>query len=190
MRVLSRLLVLRYVSCLNAEPHEQGSQHRKDIRLDECDEELQQADAYREQDRADSDGKGSEQEDEAQERKYDDVSPRHIGKQTDAESERFCEQAENLDRHHDWPENRMHAPRKMGKILREALRANGGDLNHDERNHGESRGHSNVAGRRGPVRYQAEQIHHQDEKKRCQKVWDIPEAGRTNFSLFSIFRRT
>ncbi len=89
--------------------NEQGGEHRKNVGLDERDQELQEVDEQRKSNTHRSDGianTGTEdlrkREDEADEALQDNqVAGRQVGKQSDGQCDGLGKNAQDLDRHED-----------------------------------------------------------------------------------------
>ena len=129
-----------------------------------------------ERNRSDRDKIRPEDENQAQEGDDDDVSPQHVCEETHAESEGLREEPQNLDRYHDRPERPVYPPGQVRQVVPEPLGPDGGGLDHDKCDDGESRGDVDVPRGRGPPRDQSEQVHHEDEEKGRQEIRHVLQS--------------
>lgn len=92
----------------NGHSNEEGGEHREYVGLDEGNQQFQEVDEQRKCDahrrhavaRTGAEDVG-EREDEADEAQDDQVTRRHVGKQTDGERDGLGQDAQDFDRHQD-----------------------------------------------------------------------------------------
>src|SRR5687768_8400483 len=94
-----------------SDAYEHGGQHRKDVRLDERDEKLENVDEQRETDHHRDEHPGHERQ--SDQRKKNDVTSGHVCEQSHTQSEWLREQTKELDWHHDRPEPNRYAACKV-----------------------------------------------------------------------------
>lgn len=157
---------------------EQGRQHRKYIGLNEryqrIDHEHEQREEHRDYGRpAYHDGaKGSEDEDERDERQDNHVSSHHVGKETDHEGRRFGEDSEHLNERHDGQRElqpqRHIGPEGLFPILFGSLH-----VDHDKGTQGQHHGNGDVTrqvGATGEDDNQPQEVHQQDEEEYREQI--------------------
>jgi hypothetical protein len=108
------------------------------------------------------------------------VSAGHIGEQTNTESEGLREETEDLDGDHNRPKRPVDTTREMCEVMRKPLRLDGGYLDHEKCNDGESRRDHHIARRGCTKRHQADKIHRQNEEKCRQELGQIHQSPVTH----------
>src|SRR6267143_1666172 len=165
------------------QPDEHGREQRKDIGLQERDQQLEkhheqrEADGSADHDVADRRRRRPKYEDQAEQYEDHEVAGRHVRKEPQRQRERLDEFPDQLDRRHDDRHDdradALHARRHHHDRLEVAFRAEGakaGDLDREERGERERRGDGDVAGGGGTPRQQAEQVAVENEEEERQDV--------------------
>src|SRR6266576_931997 len=165
------------------QPDEHGREQRKDIGLQERDQQLEEQHEQRkahgsaDHDVADRRWRGAEHEDQAEQHQNHEVAGRHVRKEPQRKRERLDEFPDQLDgRHddrHDHGAEALHARRHHHDRLEVALRPEGpeaGDLDSEECGEREPRGDGDVAGGAGAPRQEAEQVAVENEEEERQDV--------------------
>src|SRR6266566_713496 len=171
------------------QPDEYGREQRKDIGLQERDQQLEKHHEQRERDGAGHDTVanhrrcGAEHEDQAEQHEDHEVTGRHVREKPQREGERLHDFPDQLDRRHDdchddGPDA-LHAWRHHHDRLEVAFRAERAearDLDREERGEREPRGDGDVTSRRGAPWEEAEQVTVENEEEERQDV------GREHFA--------
>ncbi len=195
--MMTRFRMMLFMPAVKRHTDEDGGQQGENVGLQKRYKQFEHIDEQRHRyGYKDPDQYRLQNEDQPDQGKDHDVTRGHIGKKSDAERERFCEEPDELHRHHDHDQNRFHryihihlinTAHEMSEIADHTLGLHRRILRHEKGANRQCCRNSNIAGGRGTVGNEAEKITEQNEEKDGKEIINVGIGLLTEVRPYDLF---